>query len=400
MNRKPYRLPLLVLALLIAGGSHAEGATGTAATETSAPIACHVIYDAGSSGTRLYLYEQRAEGWLEHEGPKVSALADPVREIRGKRWQDAEAVTDEVVAALDGIVKDGPPGKEGRPAWQGFDWPARCDLLSASVYATAGMRIAEYENRARSEALWRTLRKKLAAKVGRSVALNTRTLSGYEEGLYAWLSAWKQTGDERIGIVEMGGASAQITFPCPDCDITRDAVKSVVVDGRPIRLYSYSFLGLGQDEAPKSLGLPQACDYGVGHATPGWKESDCASQITITGKAGIIDPYNYDGAGRGTHNRLPAHRDAVDRWFLTGAFNYMKASDVQTCCVDRGNCYGGENACFQAVYLKKYLRELEIPPQSAKLDVSWTLGAAVCQATGCLRRAITPVCRWSREGCL
>lgn len=398
MDRKLLRLPTLTLSLLLLAVEAAFAAVPTAEAVEAAP--CHIVYDAGSSGTRLYIYEQGAVGWIEHEGPKVSALADPVREIRGKGWGDAEAVTDEVAAALDRITGDGPVDDKGRPKWKGFDWPKRCDLLSASVYATAGMRIAEYENRARSDALWKMLEGKLKARVGDSVALNTRTLSGFEEGLFAWLAARQRTGDDRFGIVEMGGASSQITFPCPECDVTRDSVKAVVVDGRVVRLYSYSFLGLGQDEAPKSLGMPQACAYGVGQSDSQWKEGDCAERIEIQGASGIRDPYNHDGQGRGTHNRVSIRQGVAERWFLTGAFNYMKASDVDTCCVNRGDCFNQENACFQAVYLKKYLNELEIPPEAEKLDVSWTLGAAVCRASDCLRRAIVPVCRWSREGCL
>ena len=47
----------------------------------SAQHTCHIMYDAGSSGTRLYIYEQQDSIWVPHEGPKVGALADPVREI-------------------------------------------------------------------------------------------------------------------------------------------------------------------------------------------------------------------------------------------------------------------------------------------------------------------------------
>lgn len=84
------------------------------------PPACYILYDAGSSGTRLYVYEQQGKNWLEHEGPKVTALADPVREFRGKKWQDADAVLNEVVAALDSIKQDGPV-KNNKPAWKAFD---------------------------------------------------------------------------------------------------------------------------------------------------------------------------------------------------------------------------------------------------------------------------------------
>ena len=63
--------------------------------------ACYIMYDAGSSGTRLYVYEQAGSQLIEHEGPKVAALADPVRSFRGKTPADIGAVTDEVVGALD-----------------------------------------------------------------------------------------------------------------------------------------------------------------------------------------------------------------------------------------------------------------------------------------------------------
>ncbi|NKC13250.1 MAG: hypothetical protein GKR94_13955 [Gammaproteobacteria bacterium] len=99
---------------------------------------CQIVYDAGSSGTRLYIYEQQGDSWVEHRGPKVSALADPVREIRGKTWADADAVVAEVVGALDEVKPD-------------FDWSTQCQLDAAQVLATAGMRIAEQEDRDKSE---------------------------------------------------------------------------------------------------------------------------------------------------------------------------------------------------------------------------------------------------------
>jgi hypothetical protein len=192
----------------------AQGTEGTVTQIAQADLAslekskCYITYDAGSSGTRLYIYEQQGIGLIEHEGPKVSALADPAREIRGKTWQDADAVTTEVASALDDIQTDGPLDN-GEPKWQAFDWTTECNVISASAYATAGMRIAEYENRQRSAELWQMLAQKLQAKVGTSVPVNTRTLSGYEEGLYAWLAVGDAQNDDAktkdYGIVEMGG---------------------------------------------------------------------------------------------------------------------------------------------------------------------------------------------------
>jgi hypothetical protein len=39
----------------------------------------------------------------------------------------------------------------------------------------------------------------------------------------------ENAANNEFGILEMGGASSQITFPCPECDITDDTVKAVML---------------------------------------------------------------------------------------------------------------------------------------------------------------------------
>lgn len=393
MNGKTGKIALSMFFLFLVSGCTGYFAPETKPRDVSQ---CHIVFDAGSSGTRLYVYERLDTGWMEREGPKVSALADPVREIRGKTWKDADAVTDEVVEALDGMKQNG----------KAFDWDAR-RVVSAKVYATAGMRIAEQENRGRSAALWKMLKEKLEKKLEKKfpypVDADVRTLSGYEEGLYAWLAVREEEKDRDFGIVEMGGASSQVTFPCSKCDSGNDAVKTIIVGGKPLQIYSYSFLGLGQDEAPKSLGLPESCAYGAGTVQAGWKPKSCADRIVIGDARGVRDPYNYSGKTRGARNdvRKPIQNADAGKWILTGAFNYMKESNVDTCCRNKGKCYNEKNSCFQAVYLKKYLRELNVSYSSEKMKASWTLGAVVCSADDCLQKATPPpVCRWSDKGCL
>ena len=90
-------LVLLVFALsLVACSSHIEQARVTGDLSS-----CHIIYDAGSSKTRLYIYQQTGAGWVKHRGPKTDALADPVREIRGKTMSDAGSVVGDIVRALE-----------------------------------------------------------------------------------------------------------------------------------------------------------------------------------------------------------------------------------------------------------------------------------------------------------
>lgn len=367
------------------------------------PTECQIVYDAGSSGTRLFIYEKTAVGWTEHAGPKTSALADPVRQIRGRTHADVDAVAQEVVAQLDVMRQAGPLDSKGKPAWKAMDWTARCRISQAMVLATAGMRVAEQENREQSRLLWQSVKAKLATRLGPFVQVTARTLTGFEEGLYAWLAVRDgRAGDTRFGIVEMGGASAQVAFPCPGCEPGDDAVRVLRLDGRALTFYSYSFLGLGQDEAPKVLGVPPACAYGVKLALPGWARADCAGRIDLQAAsgAGLVDPYNHAGPKKGTSRSIPTGRADVSQWLLTGAFNYHDADAVDRCCGSRGACFNEATSCHRAVYLDKFLDTLNVPVASQRADASWTLGAVLCAQSGCLKEAPPPVCRWSAQGCL
>jgi len=361
---------------------------------------CHIVYDAGSSGTRLYIYQYVANQWIEHAGVKVSALADPVSGHRGKTFGDILPVIDEVIGALDSILKDGPM-KNGKAKWQAFDWEVHCNLASAQVLATAGMRIAEYENHSASEMLWHDLAQKLQERVGDSVVVDTHTLTGFEEGLFAWLAVKEELGHDDFGIVEMGGASSQVTFPCPNCTNINNATRSVLIDGQIRQMYSYSFLGLGQDEAVNVFGIPNDCAYGIGFEQDDWQVKNCYQSILLSQFRGTQDPYNFFKTTRGTHNQIPVYQSDITQWVLTGAFNYMKETDINNCCANQGVCYKKASSCFRPIYLHKYLESISVPIDSEKKQASWTLGAMLCAESQCLSQVkAPPICRWLSEGCL
>ena len=334
-------------------------------TTTDLP-ACHIIYDAGSKRTRLYVYQQTDIGWLKHAGPKVGALADPARKIRGKTMADAGAVVDDIATALESIRSDGPPNKKGEPKWPAFDWREQCDVKSVSVYATAGMRLAEQMDSQGSEVLWKLLNQRLGAAVGMDVI--TRTLSGFEEGLFAWLATRENQDDDNFGVAEMGGASIQVSFPCPQCETARQ----VKVKDHQVAIYSYSFLGWGQDEAWKRFGSSRACERGVGVENPEWQVLDCSD-----GMRGFAETAVNPGKYIRTAETL--------RWYLSDAFRYMQDDDIDRFCrkgIDSG--FEPDSSCFRAVYLQSVLDTLGLPVDANRSDVDWTLGAVVCTATECL----------------
>ena len=394
--------PTLFALLLVVGCAP----TGEAPPSPSAARSdCYATFDAGSSGTRLLVYERQSSEWVTHTGPKVEALADPVRSIRGKSPKDIDATTTSVVGALDSIGHDGPLNDKGVPAWQAFDWKTKCDLEGAMVYATAGMRMAEQQDPEQSRVLWQTLNRKLKAALGDGVPVATRTITGFEEGLYAWLAVREQQHRDNFGIVEMGGASAQVTFPCPRCDQAdgagEGAVNTVQVAEKPLQFFSQSFLGLGQDEAPIALGQPASCAYGVGRERPGWREEDCASQIALTGPEGIRDPYDFKAGQRGGYVAVPVGKSGVSDWFLTGAFSYHDHISIDKCCVQGGACNDAPTSCFKPIYTDSLLERIGVPRNAELLDASWTFGAVLCTSTDCLRPLTTPLtCDWLATGCL
>ncbi|ABG41959.1 nucleoside phosphatase GDA1/CD39 [Paraglaciecola sp. T6c] len=379
---------------------------------------CHIIYDAGSSGTRLFVYEESGTNLIAHSGPKVRAIADPLRGINESQVTDIDSIVSDVISTLDLIKSDGDLHK-GKPRWVGFDWVNQCNVVSARIYATAGMRIAEQSNPEGSLIMWQTLTQKLAEKFGSEVLIETKTVTGFEEGLFAWLSVQDTYIATDFGIVDMGGASSQVTFACPDCSLADDAVKKVRLNGKPIQIYSYSYLGLGQDEAPKSLTspvidpVPKNCAFGIGATQKEWSVADCADDIllTIDGTSSEIkDPYNYSWPrkkgttrSKGATNTLPDPQKNIPKWTLTGAFNYKKETDINQCCFNKSHaCYKAQTACFIPIYLDKYLQTLNISPaQTTTKDVSWTRGAVLCEIENCLADVATPpVCRWMASGCL
>ncbi len=328
--------------------------------------ACHIIYDAGSKRTRLYIYEQSASGWVKHAGPKTAALADPARGTRGKTMADAGSVVDKIVAAVENIRFDGPLNKKGVPQWPAFDWQKECRVDAVSVYATAGMRLAEQQNPLATEQLWEILNERLSATVGMPVT--TGTLNGYEEGLFAWLATREGQADGNFGVAEMGGASMQVTFPCPSCETSRQ----VRVKGEIVPVYSHSFLGWGQDEAWKKFGSLPACARGAGLKNPGWEIADCA-----VGMSG------FSSTAADVH-KFVSNTDGL-RWYLSDAFRYMQNTDIDQFCrkgIDSG--FEAVSSCFRAVYLQEVLHDLGVPVDAETTDVDWSLGAVVCTATRCL----------------
>lgn len=193
------------------------------------------VIDAGSSGTRLTLYGDDPTTLVPREVTKVKTNTKGLSTFATAPGQAGAGAVTPLLEQLDAYLSA-----------QGI---ARADVPVA-LLATAGMRNVRRDDRAAAQAVFDSTAAAIAAS-GHPVADN-RILPAVQEATLAWLDANvlagtldKKTGS--IGIVEVGGASAQVAFRSP-VDTGR-AVRQLRVEGQAIPVVAVSYLGLGGNDS-------------------------------------------------------------------------------------------------------------------------------------------------------
>jgi len=206
-----------------------------------------VIVDAGSSGSRIYVYQYDSSA----EVPNL----EPIKDKSGKPWNykvkpgisSFEGNLGGIKAYVQDLLKhlndEVPESAFPRASWAKtpFMW-----------FATAGMRLLSTQV---ADDITNKLR-----QIGHDKKVVpfqffdrwARTLSGEEEGAFAWISLnyknglFTKKGVEDYGVVETGGASSQMTF------LSRGNILSnkfnVIIDRKVYPLYTHSFLYFGQEQ--------------------------------------------------------------------------------------------------------------------------------------------------------
>lgn len=220
----------VVLGILPASAADLPGVSVVGAT----PSSYVAVIDAGSSGTRLALYESAPDTQATRvyrapsNTPGLSSFA------ANPSAAGPEAVTpllDQLRTHLDG---------------EGI---AIADVPVA-LLATAGMRRLKLNDPAAAREIFASTRAAIEES-GFPLRAN-KVLPDFQEALLAWLDANARAGTldtpaADIGIVEVGGASAQVAFRSPRA--TGPGVRSVTVSGQNINVVAISYLGLGANEA-------------------------------------------------------------------------------------------------------------------------------------------------------
>lgn len=219
--------------------------TPTVRAEEGANVATVVyaygaIIDAGSSGSRIYLYKWPARNFHSLPPP----LSEVARATNEKNKVTPGISSPDGLAKLPGLVE----------AAKGLV-PKGVDLKTVPLYlgATAGMRILHPDAESQIMA---DVRKALHASGFLFKDSWARVLSGEEEGAFGWLSAnyllnkgMPDATASTLGALDLGGASTQITFRPSGSILANFFPLEIASPNYNYDLYTHSFLYYGAKES-------------------------------------------------------------------------------------------------------------------------------------------------------
>ena len=203
-----------------------------------------IMMDAGSSGTRAYVYT-----WQTTTGiPDVQPAAN-----KSDQWQiKAPIRLSDAAADPSAIAKIFQPIIEYTSKRIPAEYIPHTHVY---VYATAGMRLLTAPDRERViEMAFNYLSQNSKYVIKRK---NIRVIDGIEEGVYGWLSVNHLQGNLKNnlptkGAIDLGGASFQIALQVGDNELVNDAL-TVTIGPKKIRVFAHSYLGYGVDVSSRTI---------------------------------------------------------------------------------------------------------------------------------------------------
>ncbi len=427
----PVLAPLTTLALALALSSCGkkqepttppptdDGATEAAAEEPAPEpeVKCNyiVLIDAGSSGTRAYTYEIEAA-----EDGGIPGLVERSNQKVEPGFSSYKAEPAKAGESLAGLLK-----AEGSVL---ETLPDECEAKTpTALMATAGMRLLEAEEGGADavKAIYQA-----AGEAISGAGLDLRfagTISGQQEGLYAWLTAnyalGTLSGDKpTVGTLDLGGASTQIAFMPTEAG---DAPTSTLtLGGKSFNVYAHSYLNYGLQQAIQYVAdrscYPKGLNKGKG------RYASCVKKLKP-----VVTPKKCETASCGlatpgdTKNKLgvsqpPLPKDmqfyAIENYFYTHRLVKAAGGTPAALAEAAGGPKGKtgfcgtkwaditaanegtpakylESACFASAWVSVLLETygfakdaetIQWTEEIGETKASWALGAALCSITGCL----------------
>lgn len=201
---------------------------------------CLAVVDAGSTGSRLHIYAYDVD---DHNTP-IQIDEIWVKKIK-PGLASVEATPKAIDAYLTTLFADAPESN-----------------FPIYFYATGGMRLL---SNPLQQSYYQHIKQWLDTQT-QSVLLEAKTISGTQEGLFGWLAVNYKLGSLQsidkplVGVMDMGGASVQVSFPVEHINsVDPHDLIHVNIYQRDITLFSHSFLGLGQTEVSHQFSTEASC---------------------------------------------------------------------------------------------------------------------------------------------
>ncbi|XP_037445684.1 probable apyrase 6 isoform X1 [Triticum dicoccoides] len=196
-----------------------------------------IIIDGGSTGTRAHVFSLGPDGRPDLARSAVMRVSPGLSSFAADTACAGESLRPLLEFAKEKV------GSEGAAA-----------ATEVRLMATAGLRLLEESVR---EAILVSCRNALRASGFRFEDSWAKVIPGSDEGVYAWVAANYALGTlggdphKTIGIIELGGASAQLTFVSDEV-LPLELSTNFTFGGTTYTLYSNSFLNFGQNAAQDS----------------------------------------------------------------------------------------------------------------------------------------------------
>ncbi|KAK6922018.1 Nucleoside phosphatase GDA1/CD39, partial [Dillenia turbinata] len=201
-----------------------------------------IVIDGGSTGTRIHVFEYTIDGKVPifefgEEGLAIMKVSPGLSAYAA----EPEKAGTSILELLEFAKK-----RVAREYWGSTE---------IRLMATAGLRMLDLGVQ---EQILESCRRVLRVSGFRFKNEWAEVITGSDEGIYAWVVANYALGtlgkdpQETTGIIELGGASAQVTFVSPD-PVPSEFSHRLTIGNSSYNLYSHSLLHFGQNVALQSL---------------------------------------------------------------------------------------------------------------------------------------------------
>ncbi|WP_339057676.1 hypothetical protein [Candidatus Regiella endosymbiont of Tuberolachnus salignus] len=346
-------------------------------------IRYEVVFDAGSSGTRAYLYQ------INKDVMKITPLFDVEKKLPLEKVDDIKT---ELINPMLGEIA----------TFLLQEHQIKPDEVVVSILGTAGMRkVTESQQ------------KEIYVRAKEAVSDNNfkpgefRTISGQEEGVYAWVDVNYLNGTlekkKTKGIIEIGGSSAQIAFATDKTKHQDDNIMSIKINDINHNVYAVSFLGLGSNDFNLSITEKSEKDFCYPKE---YNENNISGNFSLEKCSAIVDSIltQFPNLKKLTQNKEFYNSEffAISGLYQTLNFFGMKDEDktgltnkIKDLCKkdysdiviysENRDKYNTFNKCANAVFANELLfNVLNLPSSHIKAmkkinntDIRWALGYAI-----------------------